>query len=146
MNLTDWLTDGWLTEHHTSKREISDLWAVASRDLRTSQMPDLDPDWRLNIAYNAALQLATAALAACGYRAAKEAYHVRVLQSLRLTIGLDEALVQQLDQFRRKRHLGAYERAGLVSRLEAEAIFALATQLQSTILAWLQREHPELLP
>jgi len=36
----------------------------------------LDPDWRLNIAYNAALHSATAALAAEGYRATRESYHL----------------------------------------------------------------------
>jgi len=50
----------------------------------------LTADWRLNIAYNAALQAATAALAASGYRAAREAHHLRVMKSLEFTIGLDK--------------------------------------------------------
>ena len=109
MTLDDWLRRGWLTSHQTSTREIADLLALADRDLAASRTPGLDADWRLSIAYNAALQLATAALAACGYRATREAHHYRVLQSLALTIGADAALVHQLDQFRRKRNLGAYE-------------------------------------
>jgi hypothetical protein len=50
-------------------------------------VPHLSPDWRLNIAYNAALQAATAALAAAGYRASREAHHCRAIQSLAFTIG-----------------------------------------------------------
>jgi len=39
----------------------------------------------VNIAYNAALQAAAAALAAAGYRASREQHHYRVIQSLRQT-------------------------------------------------------------
>jgi hypothetical protein len=145
MNLADWCRLGWLTEHETSKQEISDLLALADRDLTNSQIAGLDPDWRLTIAYNAALQLATAALAASGYRAAREMHHYRVVQSLPFTIGADAALVGQLDQYRRKRHQGAYERAGLVSEREADEMHALAVQLRDTVLAWLRAEHPDLL-
>jgi ABC-type proline/glycine betaine transport system substrate-binding protein len=70
MSLQDWLKNGWLTEHRTSLKEIKDLLAVAERDLndcRTARKAGLSPDWQLNIAYNAALQVATAALAAAGF-------------------------------------------------------------------------------
>ena len=145
MNLTDWLAKVWLTRHQTSRREIADLLALADRDVAASRTPGLDADWRFNIAYNAALQLATAALAACGYRAAREAHHYRVLRSLSLTIGAETSMVQQLDQFRRKRNLGAYERAGLISAQEADELYALASALRGTVLAWLRLEHPDLL-
>lgn len=139
------MANGWLTRHQTSKREIADLLALADRDLEACRTPGLHPDWRLSIAYNAALQLAVAALAASGYRAAREAYHYRVLQSLAHTIGADRALVQQLDQFRRKRNRGAYEHAGLASSGEAEEMVTLATHIRSLVMAWLQAENPELL-
>ena len=103
---------GWLERHQTSIQEIADLLALTDRDLAASRTTGLDADWRLNIACNAALQAATAALAACGYRAERESHHFRVLQSLTLTINADASMVQQLDRFRRKRNLGAYERAG----------------------------------
>ncbi len=135
---------GWLVQHQTSVQEIADLLAVADRDLAASRTTGLDADWRFNIAYNAALQAATAALAACGYRAERQAHHYRVLQSLTLTIGADAAMVQQLDRFRRKRNQGAYERAGLVSNQEAEEMCALAARLRDTVIDWLQKEHPEL--
>jgi hypothetical protein len=93
MNLADWLRMGWLVEHKTSEREIADLLALVERDLAASRLAGLDADWRLNIAYNAALQAATAALAASGYRATRDSRHYRVLQSLALTVGADAALV-----------------------------------------------------
>ena len=67
MSLEDWLSNSWLTEHKTSPREIKDLLDVADRDITDCQLSQLSADWKLNIAYNAALQTATAALAAAGY-------------------------------------------------------------------------------
>jgi len=49
--------------------EIQNLLRIVKRDLKDSQSKDLSNDWRFAIAYNAALQAATAALPAAGYRA-----------------------------------------------------------------------------
>ena len=68
MTLENWLTSRWLTEHQASPQEIADLLAVVDRDIEASAIEQLSPDWRLGIAYNATLQLATLALAAAGYR------------------------------------------------------------------------------
>ena len=67
--LQDWQRNGWLRAYTSSRQEIADLFAVADRDLKACQTPALIPDWQFNIAYNAALQLATTALAAAGYTA-----------------------------------------------------------------------------
>jgi hypothetical protein len=64
MSLTEWLNKGWLKLHHSSPREIADLRGVIERDLRDARTVDISADARLTIAYNAALQCATAALAA----------------------------------------------------------------------------------
>jgi hypothetical protein len=89
MSLPDWLKFGWLKVHKTSRQEISDLLAVADRDLNACQTPDLVSDWRFNIAYNAALQLASAALAAAGYQAERTNHHYRVIQTLEFTLGVE---------------------------------------------------------
>jgi hypothetical protein len=126
MSLPDWQKNGWLTEHQTSRREVADLLGVVDRDLADSQIPGLSADWRLNIAYNAALQAATAALAAAGYRATRDSHHYRVIQSLAHTIGAESGLILQFEQFRKKRNIGGYERAGWVSDQEAEEMAILA--------------------
>ena len=87
MSLPDWERNGWLTRHQTSRNEIRDLLQVVERDLADSAAEGLSSDWRMNIAYNAGLQAATAALAAAGYRASRDAHHFRVIQSLSETIG-----------------------------------------------------------
>ena len=112
MSLKNWLSNGWLTEHNSSRQEIGDLLAIAERDLEQALTPGLSPDWRLNIAYNAALQMAVAALAAVGFRAGRDNKYYRVIQSLAFTIGLDSDLVLLFDQFRKKRNISDYERQG----------------------------------
>ena len=64
MSLNDWLEKSWLVTHSSSKQEIEALLSIVDRDIKQSHTPGLEPDWQLNIAYNAALQLATVALAA----------------------------------------------------------------------------------
>src|SRR5687768_5256475 len=126
MGLADWARNGWLQSHQTSRNEIRDLLAVVDRDLADCATEALSADWRMTIAYNAALQAATAALAAAGYRASRDQHHYRVIQSLRETIAADAAIVNTFDVFRKKRNATAYDRAGLVSDADAKAMRALA--------------------
>ncbi len=146
MTLSDWLEQGRLHQHTPSKREIKDLLSVADRDLAQCQIPGLDPDWRLAIAYNAALRCATAALAAAGYRAARDAHHRWVIESLTLTIGWSVEKVDVFNRFRRKRHIAGYERVGVVSEQDADEMLDLARELKAEVLEWLRAKYPSLLP
>jgi hypothetical protein len=119
--------------------------AVADRDLTDASVPGLSADWRLNIAYNATLQLASAALVAAGYRAGREGHHHRPIQSLRLTVSAPSAVVDQLDLMRRKRNIADYQQAGRILDCEANEMHDLARLLRRTVAAWLSKEHPELL-
>lgn len=145
MGLENWMANGWLTEHRTSPQEIAELLGIVDRDLEDCAVPGLSSDWRLNIAYNAALQAAVAALAACGYRASRESHHYRVIQSLALTISVDQSLVSRFDRFRKKRNIGGYERPGTVSDREADEMIALARDLRKKVKDWLRSRIPELL-
>lgn len=145
MSLRDWERNGWLQRHKTSPNEIRDLLGVVERDLADSVAEGLSADWRMNIAYNAALQAATAALAAASYRASRDQHHYRVIQSLRETLGTDASTVNTFDTFRKKRNTAGYDRAGLVSEADAEAMRALAERLKTDVVRWLKKNHPELL-
>lgn len=145
MSLKNWLENGWLTKHKTSQEEIRNLLGVADRDLCDCQAVGLSADWRMNIAYNAALQVATAALAVCGYRASRDSHHYRIIQSLAYTIAAKYELIAQFDQFRKKRNIGGYEQAGLVSDAEADEMTALAQKLRSEIEEWIKNNYPEFL-
>jgi hypothetical protein len=145
MSLTNWRDNGWLVEHKTSPQEISDLLNVADRDLADCESPDLSPDWQLSIAYNAALQTATAALAACGYRSSRDAHHYRIIQSLAHTIEAEPNVINQFDKFRKKRNIGGYEAAGRISQQEADEMKKLAKELYDQIVKWLHQNHADLI-
>ncbi len=145
MSLKSWLANGWLVEHKTSPQEITGLLEVADRNLKDCQSPGLSSGWQLNIAYNAALQAAAAALAAAGYRASREAHHYRVIQSLAHTIKAELNLVNQFDKFRKKRNISGYELSGTISQQEANEMKSLAKTIREDVENWLRKNHPKLI-
>ncbi len=146
MPLKDWLANRWIVEHSPTQQEIADLFAVVDRDLTDAAIPRLSDDWRLGITYNAALQLATIALAAEGFRAGRERHHERTILSLRETVGIKVATVDLLDVTRRKRNQANYETAGTTSASEAGELFTVVQSLRSDVVSWLRRKHASLCP
>lgn len=144
-SLENWLKNGWIVERQTSQHEISELLRLIDRDLTDCQVSVLSSDWKFSIAYNAALQSARAALAAAGYRPARDLHHYRVIQSLRYTIRAEENLIAKFDAFRKKRNISDYDRAGTISDKEIEEIILLATYIRAEIEKWIKNCHPELL-
>ena len=145
MTLQQWLNNRWLAEHETSRDEISGLLAVIERDLQNAAVAELSPDWKLAIAYNAALQCAIAALAAHGYRPGRGgAHHYYAIQTLGFTLGIEDEVIRTLDAFRKKRNLADYERAGLVTNTEAEELVDLTTELRDRLTVWLRKNKPDL--
>jgi hypothetical protein len=145
MSLDTWLRNRWLVEHQTSPEEVADLLAVVNRDIDDAAIERLSSDWRLGIAYNAALQLATLALAAEGYRPDRQRAHERAILSLEFTIGLDPETVAILDGVRRKRNRNNYERAGTASPSEADEVCGIAVDLRARVLDWMRDRHPALI-
>ncbi|MFH1313701.1 MAG: DNA-binding protein [Candidatus Eisenbacteria bacterium] len=145
MTLQDWLKSRHLTKHTTSPQEIQDLTQGAIQNLADSRVSGLSAGGRFNFAYNAALKMATAALAASGYRASRDQHHFRVIQSLRFTICADSNMVDLLDRFRKKRNVSIYERPGTISDHEADEMAELAEKLRAMVEVWLKEGFPELL-
>ena len=90
MSLDLYLRNGWIRRHETAPQEIQSLLAVSDRDIAQSQTPGLGPEWRFDIAYNAAVQLAVASLAASGFRAERQNKHQRSIECLAFTLGLEK--------------------------------------------------------
>ena len=145
MSLTDWATNGWIEAHKTSPREIADQLALADRDIDDAQVIALSPEWRLSIAYNAALRCATAALYAEGYRARRERHHERTIHSLAFTMALDKMTIMTLDSFRQLRNTSDYDQVGMVSKKQAQEMLDLATVLREKTEQWLRENHADLL-
>jgi hypothetical protein len=145
VSLQSWLQNSWLVQHTTTPEEIANLLALSDRDLAASQAKDLPTDWRFAIGYNAALQAATAALAAAGYRAARDNHHHRVIQSLEFTVAPGRKMIDTLDSFRKKRNISSYDLAGSISEKEASEMFKLATTLRAEVENWIRQTRPALL-
>jgi uncharacterized protein (UPF0332 family) len=146
MSLQDWANDKFIERCSPSPKTISPLLQICERDLMQSGLKGLGMDWQLSIAYNAALQAATVALLASGYRVRKnEGHHYRVIQSLAFTINADTKLINKFDKFRQKRNISDYERVDTITQIEADAMVDLARNLRDTVVEWLKNNHPELL-
>ena len=144
-SLQSWLRNRWLVQHKPTSQEISNLFAISDRDLHACNTKNLPADWRFAIAYNAALQAATAALAAAGYRASRESHHHRVIQSLEFTLALERKMIDAFDTFRKKRNISSYDVAGSVSDKEAKEMHELAAALRTRVERWIRKNHPMLL-
>jgi hypothetical protein len=144
MSLQSWLQNSWLVQHKTSAEEIANLMRISDRDLVACKAKELPADWKLAIAYNAALQAATAALAAAGYRVSRDNHHYRVIQSLELTIGASRKRVDTFDGFRKKRNVSSYDLSGTVSQKEADEMLKLAAEIRTEVEKWIRMTRPEL--
>jgi hypothetical protein len=97
------------------------------------------------IAYNGALQSANAAIAASGFRVSTKVSHHRYLIESLLFVQAETKLVNQLNRFRKKRNISAYEQSETVSDHEATAMINLAREVHSLVQVWLAKHHAELL-
>ncbi len=145
MTLQDWLSSGWLKQHTTSRKEVTDLLAKVDRDITEAGKEEITLDWRLAIAYNGCLGCATIALRASGYRIpGGSGQHYRTIQSLRFTVNPASDIIASLEAISRKRAIVSYDAAGTITESEVAEARSLAEELREELLAWLRKEHPEL--
>lgn len=146
MSLQDWASAGWLRAHRATAHQVAAQFALVERDLQDAT-GDVSADWQFNIAYNAALQLRTILLQASGWRAEKNLAHYRTLQSLPLILGSERQNdADYLDTCRSKRNQTEYDAADRVTRDEARELADFAYELRKSVIEWLRKNHPELLP
>ena len=145
MSLREWAENGWLMEIKVRKNEIKDILSSADLTLKESKEHTHSSNWKFLIAYIGIINYADAALRACGYRAKVASHHYYVIQSLSLTIGLEPELIDLIDSFRKKRHIGTYEKTGTISRQDVKDILKIAELLKEKVLKWLKANHGDLL-
>ena len=145
VSLEDWLNEGRLRQHKTSKGEINQLLAVFARDMADAQSTTISIGRRFATASTAALTVSVAALAASGYRAAGEGHHYWVIQSLAFTLQLNAETIEEFNRFRRKRNTIDYERIGAVSEREVSEMLELAKNIRSKLEIWLRGNYPDIL-
>jgi uncharacterized protein (UPF0332 family) len=147
MTLQDWLSEDKLKPHTTSAQEIQNLLRVIDRDIADASIVAVSADRRFATAYNAALQLATVALLASGYRVtAGKGHHYVTISSLRYTMG--KAAVPRmhyLNLCRQTRNKTDYDRAGVTEEAEVEQLLEEVVQFRHDVLDWLKQNHPKAL-
>ena len=145
MSLQQWLENGWLRRHKTSKKEIADLLKIVDRDLKDAE-GGISDDWRFGIAYNAALNLCLILLYAEDFRPEKTLQHYRPIQALPLILGNGrKADVDYLDACRSKRNIVEYDKVGAVTEDDVRELTAFVKELKTSVLNWLRENHPELI-
>jgi hypothetical protein len=145
VSLKQWADNGWLKPHRTSRKEIGSLLRIVERDLNDAQ-GDISPDWRFGIAYNAALKLCRILLSAEGYRPSHELQHYRTLAALpEILGGTKKADAEYLNDCRKKRNIVEYDDVGGASNSDADELIGFVKQFKDEVIAWLKKNHPELL-
>ncbi len=146
MSLEKWVEYSWLKAEPTSRDEIKSLLTIVDRDLKDANVAVISEDRRFEAAFSAARTAATIALRASGYRTSIQVrQHAKTIESLELTINADSKMIQKMRTFSKKRKVTSYDSAGTVSKQELELAIKTAAELHRQVVAWLEKNHPELL-
>ncbi|MDH5186394.1 MAG: hypothetical protein OEZ20_06600 [candidate division WOR-3 bacterium] len=143
--LNEWVRNGWLIEHKTSRQEISELLAVADRDIKDASIEDLSLDAQFSIAYSAIVQCSKVVLAVSGYRVTRESAHYRSIQALAIILDISSDTIKKLNEFRKKRNIVEYDRIGSTTKKEVVEILTLAKEIKEQTKEWIRKKSPELL-
>ena len=145
MSLQDWHSFGWLKPHETSLEELSNLLAIADRDIADAGSAALSADWRFGIAYNAALKLCTMMLYEAGFMPEKSLAHYRTLLSIQYTLGEHrKSDAEYLDACRIKRNHVEYDYVNGASVTEAQELVDFVRDLRTEVVGRLQGKYPNL--
>ena len=110
MTLDNMLGKG-LEKAATDREEIARYLTKIQRRIEDCGKNNISLDSRFDIGFEALLQIALAALRANGYRTTSQAGHQQVaIQLLPRTIGIESSRIRTLDEYRKKRSLGAIRR------------------------------------
>lgn len=143
MSLQNWISEGRLLKHITSKKEIQNLFDLVERDLKDAKIKQLSTDRRFATAYNAALQLCTIALLTSGYRVkASNGHHWVTLLSLPEVMG--KAFESHADYFnacRAKRNMTDYDRVGGISDIELKELLEEVDSFKQEVINWINLNH-----
>ncbi len=146
MSLEDWLNADKATRHQTTAAEIQSLLRVIDRDIADAMVKAVSPDRRFATAYNAALQLATIAALASGYRiTAKTGHHYHTLTSLQYTMGpAAKPRMKYLNLCRQTRNQTDYDRVNVTEESDVEELLQEVKQFRLDVLVWLRQNYPSL--
>jgi hypothetical protein len=125
--------------------EVIGMWAKAVRSFRSSLLPELDRDASFTLAYQAALQLATALVRAAGYRTRGEAHHHHTFAAV-AALGLGDLsdAARDLNVIRQHRHSAIYDWEGATSEQDLATVRASTLRFFAAGRTWLASARPAL--
>ncbi len=132
--------------HSATATEVQRLLAAIDRNLHDAAQASISDETRFDAAYKAVMQCALAAMLAQGYRpsTSEPGHHVTLIQSLPLTLGVDNTTWVLLDALRRKRNANDYTGDGVTPDMVAECV-AQGQALRGVLRKHLRQVHPALL-
>jgi hypothetical protein len=129
----------------TDNGEISRYLAKIRRRIADAKKTAISLDSRFDIAFEALLLIALAALRANGYRTTSEAGHQRLaIQLLPKSIGIEPVEIRTLDEYRKKRSIGVYEADFDPSSEEVKAVTQSVRSLLGKLEVWIRKHRPDL--
>lgn len=148
-SLEQWKQNDWLVRDESKLPEVTQLFAVADRELHDASVDGLSVDGKFMHAYDAALTLCQIALRACGDRVNRKqhGHHQKTIESLPLAIASSlQATADLIVVASRKRSQALYDRTGVVDARDADELVDTACALRSEVIKWMTATHAELLP
>ncbi|PPC88680.1 MAG: DNA-binding protein [Methylotenera sp.] len=144
MSLANLLKINKLQLHNPSKDDVQRLLAAAKRNLADAHIHELSPENRFDAAYKCIMQSAMAALSVNGYRTStsQPGHHQTAIQTLPLTIGLEQSTVIVLDALRKQRNVSDYEGDPVSDQVVIECI-KQAGILYQNISDWISKNRPD---
>ena len=123
---------------------IQRLLAAAARNLQDAAIENISTENRFDMAYKTIMQCANAALQANGFRTltSMPGHHMTMIQTLSLTIGLEQKTVIVIDGLRKQRNVMDYS-GDLVSETMTAECVELAEMLLNLVNDWLRDNKPE---
>lgn len=145
MSLKKHISKGLIFEYATNKNEIDKMLRIANRDIKEASENCHEIDWQFAIAYNAALQLATAVLRASGHRAStKVGHHWVTFTMIPEILGDDFTKVANyFNECRVKRNITEYCEMGTISEKEAEKLIHEVKAFKAKVISWLKTNYDQ---
>ena len=136
---------GRLKPHTPTAVEVQRLLAAVERNLRDAGQTSVSDETRFDAAYKAVMQCALAAMMVSGFRpsTSEPGHHVTLIQSLPLTLGIDNTTWILLDALRRKRNANDYTGDGVTPEMVDECR-QQADRLEQLLRQRLHQTHPTL--
>ncbi|MGE5098043.1 MAG: DNA-binding protein [Betaproteobacteria bacterium] len=129
-----------------AKQTVRRLLDAVSRHIADAKVGEISAETRFGSAYTAIRMLADVGLHAHGFRTltSKPGHHQAAIQSLVLTLGVDNAVLVRLDRLRKQRNLTEYS-GDTIPQSAVDECLRQAQSLQSATMEWLKANRPELL-